>query len=139
MTGKIITAIALWRHTLTQMDVVAIVILLFLGLTAALCAAETFLIIGAVKSWRRGQGVPKRFHSAGAMVIHLLVILEVACLLYGHLIEPYWVEVKKVEIPTSELHQTTVRIAQISDTHCTIIPLNEKKMDDVFSCQHANH
>ena len=131
MISEIISAIVFEEHTLTLKGAVSV--LIFVGVTAAVYAAETFLIIGAVRSKRKGLGFPKRFWSGWAIVIHLLAILGVACLLYGHLIEPYWIEVKKVEIPTSKLHQTTMRIVQISDTHCTIRPLNEKKMVEIIN------
>ena len=131
MISEIVSAIDFGRHKLTPWGVISV--LIFVGVIFAVYAAEASLIIGVVKSKRRGQGIPKRFRSAGAIIIHLLAIVGMICLLYGHLIEPYWVEVKKVEIPTSKLHQTTVRIVQISDTHCTIRPLNEKKMVEIIN------
>jgi predicted MPP superfamily phosphohydrolase len=131
MISDIILAIVWGGHKLTPWGVVSV--LIFVGVTFAVYAAEASLIIGVVKSKRRGQRIPKRFWSAGAIIIHLLAIVGTACLLYGHLIEPYWVEVKKVEIPTNKLHQTTVRIVQISDTHCTIRPFNEKKMVEIIN------
>jgi uncharacterized protein len=131
MISEIISAIVFHRHTLTLKGVVSV--LIFVGVIFAVYAAEAYLIIGVVKSRRRGQGIPKQFWSAGAIVIHSLAILGVACMLYGSFIEPYWIEVKKVEIPTNKLHQTTVRLVQISDTHCTIRPLNEKKTVEIIN------
>ena len=55
------------------------------------------------------------------------------CFLYGFFIEPYWIEVKKVEIPTSKLHQSTVRLVQISDLHCDGRPGNEKKLVELVN------
>ena len=86
MTSEIISAIASGEHKLTPKEVVSV--LIFVGVTVAVYAAEAFLIIGAVRSKRKGLGFPKRFWSGWATVIHLLAILGVACLLYGHLIEP---------------------------------------------------
>lgn len=131
MISEIVSVVDFGGHKLTPWGVVSI--LIFVGVAAAVYAAEVSLIIGAVKSRRKGQGIPKRFRSAGAIIIHSLAILGVVCLLYGSFIEPYWVEVKKVEIPTSKLRQTTMRLVQISDTHCTIIPLNEKKMVEIIN------
>jgi len=131
MISKIVSAINLGEHKLTPWEFVSV--LIFVSVIFAIYAAQASLIIGVIKSKRRGQVIPKRFRSAGAIVIHLLAILGVTCLLYGFFIEPYWVEVKKVEISTSKLHQTTVRIVQISDTHCTIRPLNEKKMVEIIN------
>jgi predicted MPP superfamily phosphohydrolase len=131
MTSEIISAIDSGGHKLTPWGVVSL--LIFVGVIFTIYAAEVSLITGVAKSRRRGQEVPKRFLSSRAIIIHLLAILGVVCLLYGFFIEPYWVEVKKVEIPTNKLHQTTVRIVQISDTHCTIRPLNEKKMVEIIN------
>ncbi len=131
MISEIVSAIDLGRHKLTPWGVVSV--LIFLSVIFAIYAAEVSLIIGVIKSRRRGQGIPKRFRSAGAIIVHLLAILGVVCLLYGSFIEPYWVEVKKVEITTSKLHQTTMRLVQISDTHCTLRPLNEKKMVEIIN------
>jgi predicted MPP superfamily phosphohydrolase len=131
MISDIVSAIDLGRHKLTPWGVVSV--LIFVGVTFAVYAAEASLIIGAVRSKRKGLGFPKRFWAGWAIVIHLLAILGVACLLYGHLIEPYWIEVKTVEVPTNKLHQTAVRLVQVSDTHCTIRPLNEKKMVEMIN------
>jgi predicted MPP superfamily phosphohydrolase len=60
-------------------------------------------------------------------------MVGVVCALYGHFIEPYWIEVKTVEIPTAKLHQTAIRLVQISDTHCTIRAMNEKKMVEIIN------
>jgi uncharacterized protein len=131
MISEIISEIVFNGHTLTLNGIISIAV--FLGVIVAVYAAEAYLVFGLVKSRRRGQGIPKRFWSAGAIIIHLLAILGVVCLLYGHIVEPYWVEVKTVEIPTSKLHQTSVRLVQISDTHCTIMPLNEEKMVEIIN------
>jgi predicted MPP superfamily phosphohydrolase len=131
MISEIVSAIDFGRHKLTPWGVVSV--LIFVGVIFAVYAAEAYLIFGVIKSKRKGQGIPKRFWSGRAIIIHLLTTAGVICLLYGHFIEPYWVEVKKVEIPTSKLHQTTVRLVQISDTHCTITPLNEKKMVEIIN------
>jgi len=131
MISEIVSAIDFGKHKLTPWQVVSV--LIFVGVIFAVYAAEASLIIGVVKSRRRGQGIPKRFWSSRAIIIHLLTTAGVICLLYGYFIEPYWVEVKKVEISTSKLHQTTMRIVQISDTHCAIRPLNEKKTVEIIN------
>ena len=131
MISKIVSAINLGEHKLTPWEFVSV--LIFVSVIFAIYAAEVPLIAGVAKSRRRRQEIPKRFLSSRAIIIHLLAILGVVCLLYGFLIEPYWVEVKKVEITTNKLRQTTMRIVQISDTHCTIRPLNEKKTVEIIN------
>jgi predicted MPP superfamily phosphohydrolase len=131
MISEIISATVFGGHTLTLNVIVSLAV--FLGVTIAVYAAEAYLIFGVIKSKRRGQGIPKRFWSGRAILIHLLATAGVICLLYGHLIEPYWIEVKTVEIPTTKLHQTAIRLVQISDTHCTIRPLSEKKVVEIIN------
>ena len=131
MASEIIADITLSGHPLTLGGIIGLVI--FFGVIISVYAIEAYLVFGAIKSRRNKQGIPKRFWFRRAIVIHSLALLGVACILYGTFIEPYLVEVKKVEIPTSKLHQTTVRIVQISDTHCTIRPLNEKKMVEIIN------
>jgi len=131
MTGEIISAIVFRGHFLILKEIVSAGV--FLGVIIAIYAGEACLIFNAVKSRRRGQGIPKRFWSARAIVIHLLALLGVVCFLYGCFIEPYWIEVKTVEIPSAKLHQTAIRLVQISDTHCAIRPLNEKKMVEIIN------
>ena len=131
MISKIISYIVFWGHPLTLGGIISLTV--FLGVVIAIYAAEAYLILDAIKSRRRGQGIPKLFWSRRAIFIHFLATVGVACALYGHFIEPYWVEVKTVEIPTTKLHQTTIRLVQISDTHCTITPLNEKKMVEIIN------
>ena len=62
MISEIVSAIDLGRHKLTPWGVVSV--LIFVGVIFAVYAAEASLIIGVVKSKRRGQGIPKRFRSA---------------------------------------------------------------------------
>jgi uncharacterized protein len=131
MADKIIAAIVIERHYFILKELVSVFV--FLGVILAVYAAEVSLIINAVKSRRRGQGAPKRFWSAGAVVIHSLAVIGVLCALYGHFIEPYWIDVKKIEIPSAKIHQANVRVVQITDTHCTIRPLNEKKMVEIIN------
>jgi uncharacterized protein len=129
--SEIISAIVFKEHTLTLKGAVSVAV--FLGVIAAIYAAEAYFILGAIKSKRRGQGIQRRFWSGRAIIIHLLAVLGAVCFFYGSFVEPYWVEVKKVEIPTAKIHQTAIRLVQISDTHCTIIQLNEKKMVEIIN------
>jgi uncharacterized protein len=131
MTGEIVSMIVFRGHFLILKEIVSAGV--FLGVIIAIYAGEAYLIFNAVKNRRRGQGIPKRFWSGRPIVIHLLALLGVVCFLYGYFIEPYWIEVKTVEIPSAKLHQTAIRLVQISDTHCTIRPLNEKKMVEIIN------
>jgi uncharacterized protein len=131
MLSGIISAIVFKGHTLTLNGAMSIAV--FLGIIVAIYAAESYYILSVIKSKRRGQAIPKRFWSGRAIIIHFLAVIGAVCFIYGSFVEPYWVEVKQVGITTDKIHQTAVRLVQISDTHCTIIPLNEKKMVEIIN------
>ncbi|MHC4708732.1 MAG: metallophosphoesterase, partial [Planctomycetota bacterium] len=63
-----------------------------------------------------------------ALCIHALAIIGIACFCYGYFIEPYWVEVRAITIPTDKLERTAFRIVHISDLHCDKKPRNEEKL-----------
>jgi len=102
-------------------------VLFFAAVFAAVYAAEGHLIIGAVRDKQKGRS-PKRYWSKGAIVIHLLAAVGIICLVWGFFIEPYWIEVKTVQIPTSKLKHAVVRVVQISDLHCDGKAGNEEKV-----------
>ncbi|MGA2172021.1 MAG: metallophosphoesterase [Sedimentisphaerales bacterium] len=106
---------------------------IFAGVIVAIYAIEAYLILDFVGSRRRGQGVPKLFWSRRAILVHLFAAAGAVCILYGYFIEPYWIDVKKVEIPTVKLHQTAIRLVQISDLHCSMRPGNEKKLVELVN------
>jgi hypothetical protein len=108
-------------------------VLIFVGVIIAIYAAEWYLIRAVVKSKRRGQGFPKIFWSKGAIIVHLLAAAGLVCIFYGTFIEPYNIEVTRIEIPTSKLRQSTLRLVQISDLHCNKRPGNEKKLIELVN------
>jgi uncharacterized protein len=61
-------------------------------------------------------------------VIHILSMVGIACFLYGYLIEPYWVEVKTIQIETQKLIHAQLKLVQISDFHCDEKIRNETKI-----------
>lgn len=63
----------------------------------------------------------------------MLALAGAVCFLYGYFVEPYWIEVIKVEIPTPKIHHTTIRLVQISDLHCGKKQGNEKKMVELVN------
>jgi uncharacterized protein len=109
-----------------------ITVFVFVGIITAVYTGEAYLILGFARCKRRGTST-KWFWSRCAILIHLLATAGVVCFLYGFFIEPYRIEVKKVEIPTRKLHQSTVRLVQISDLHCCRRPGNEKKLVELVN------
>jgi uncharacterized protein len=70
----------------------------------------------------------RRLFARRYLVVHALAAAGIGCMLYGRLIEPNWVEVRTVTIPTPKLRSTAFRIVQISDLHCDRRIRNEERM-----------
>jgi predicted MPP superfamily phosphohydrolase len=102
-------------------------VLIFGSVIIAVYATEGYLIVGAVRDKLRRKS-SRRYWSKGVIVIHLFAVLGVICLVWGFFIEPYWIEVKTIEIPTSKLKHSVVRVVQISDLHCRGRAGNEEKV-----------
>lgn len=61
-------------------------------------------------------------------IIYLLALFAAVCFLYGYYIEPYWIEVKTIDIYTEKLENTNLRLVQISDLHSEGKAINEDKL-----------
>jgi len=62
------------------------------------------------------------------VLLHVLAAIGIVCFLYGRFVEPYWIEVNEIRIPTAKLSHASFRIVQISDLHCDVRPRAEKKL-----------
>jgi hypothetical protein len=107
-------------------------LLIFVSVVVALYAAEARLLFYFIKDKIKKLPV-RRFFSKRAMVIHFIALTGLICIAYGYFIEPYWIETKTVEIPTSKLKQTAIRLVQFSDLHCTGKIANEKKLVEIIN------
>lgn len=65
--------------------------------------------------------------------IHVLAVFGIGCLIYGYFVEPYWTDVRHVEIRTDKLKKTDFTIVQISDLHCDERVRNEKKLPAIIN------
>lgn len=92
---------------------------IFLVIVAAVYIREAFLLLG--------------FPLTAAVINHFLAAAGLLCIVYGYFVEPRWIEVKVVEIPTVKLTHTTLRIVQISDLHCETKVVNENKMVEIVN------
>ncbi len=102
-------------------------LLLFLFVVTAIYILELFFILVFVVTKLSHGQTTNILWCKPAIVIHLLAAAGIICFLYGHLIEPYWIEVKVVQIQTDELKKTSFRLVQISDLHCDKKERNEKR------------
>lgn len=71
-------------------------------------------------------------------IIHVLAIVGIGCLIYGYFVEPYWIDVRHVEIKTDKLKETDLTIVQISDLHCDEKIRNERKLPEIINALHPD-
>jgi len=102
--------------------------LLLVGLLIlAICGLELILLISYILvRIRRGSWKSIRLTKLD-IALHTLALTGILCLLYGHLVEPYWIDVNAMTIRTAKLRTAAFRIVQISDLHCDTTPLNEER------------
>ena len=101
---------------------------LFVAAVGVVYYLEGRLILAwAIARARRREGAPRMLR-AQAIVLHALAAGGLLCLAYGHLIEPYRMEVKRVPISTGKLRAARIRIVQISDLHCDRKAGNEERL-----------
>ena len=67
------------------------------------------------------------------ILIHILAIVGIACFIYGYFIEPYWIDVRHVEIKTDKFKGTDLTIVQISDLHCDKKMRNEEALPKIIN------
>ena len=85
--------------------------------------------------WKRIRRREKKNlrHRKAVLFVHVLAAVGVICMLYGYLIEPSWLDVNRVTIPTPRLRDVSLRIVQISDLHCDRKPRNEERMVEIVN------
>ncbi|MDD4879891.1 MAG: metallophosphoesterase [Candidatus Omnitrophica bacterium] len=105
----------------------------FLALVLAVYIKEGQLIFKLLLfKLRRKEGV-SGFLTKPAIGVHILAAAGVLCFLYGLLIEPYWIDVKRVEIESGKLSHASLRIVQLSDLHTDPKGTNEKKIVEMVN------
>jgi predicted MPP superfamily phosphohydrolase len=102
-------------------------LLLFGLLILAISGLEVILLISYVLvRIRRGSWRSIRLTKFD-IALHTLALTGILCLLYGHFVEPYWIDVNAMTIRTAKLRTAGFRIVQISDLHCDETPRNEER------------
>lgn len=81
----------------------------------------------------RKKDSKKMLTSAGAIALHLIAGIGIACMSYAYFVEPYWPEISIVPIETDKLTETTYRVVQITDTHCDEKVRLEKRLPDLIN------
>lgn len=98
---------------------------IFLLVVVGICGLEFLLIARSLASKIRRRPVKAILFSMRAIVLHVVAIIGIGCLLYGHFIEPHWIDVNVTTIRTTKLKEMGFRVVQISDLHCDGKPRNE--------------
>jgi uncharacterized protein len=62
------------------------------------------------------------------LVLHTFAALGIGCMLYGYFIEPTWIDVHVMTVPTPKLKTARFRVVQITDLHCDWKIRNEEEM-----------
>ncbi len=108
-------------------------LLIFLLLLLLLYGAEALLLVGYI--WDRICQRPgrSRLFARRYLVLHVAATVVTGCWLYGHFIEPNWIEVHVTTIPTPKLKTAGFRLVQISDLHCDWKIRNEEKMVQIIN------
>ena len=100
----------------------------FLLLLLFVYGVETRLVIDYL--WGRMCRRPGRteLSTRRHVVLHAVAAIGIVCLLYGHFIEPNWIDVHATALHTPKLKTSGFRIVQITDLHCDRRIRNEEKM-----------
>ena len=69
-----------------------------------------------------------------AIILHIIAGIGILCVLYGYLIEPYWLEITHIQIQSDKLEKESFRVVQFSDMHCDPkMRLEEKLIEAINS------
>ena len=105
-----------------------IVAFVFVAGALAVYVLEVLLVVIFAARKLRARKAPDIFWSKPAVIIHALAAIGIICFLYACLVEPYWLEVKTIRIPTEKLSRARFRLVHISDLHCDKKLRIEKKL-----------
>ena len=112
--------------SLTLQERVSLIV--FLLVVLALYGSEVFVFVRAMAALVRHRSAKAILLSRPMVVLHLLAAGGLACVAYGRYIEPTWIEVNVMTVPTPKLKSESFRVVQISDLHCDRNPRNEETM-----------
>lgn len=94
------------------------IVMFFLAIIVVLYVWEVrFFVVYVIKKYR-GDKSARIFAGRLISLIHVVALVGIGCMLYGFLVEPYWIEVNTYHIETDKLSQGSFRVVHISDLHC---------------------
>jgi predicted MPP superfamily phosphohydrolase len=111
-----------------------LVIIIFLMSVVVVYSLELLIIIDWIRyKHKKTTTESNKFLAIVKYAIHSLAIIGILCMLYGYFIEPYWIEVNRIDIRTVALKHSKIRVIQISDLHCDMKMRNEEKLVDIIN------
>ena len=88
-----------------------------------------------LRKWKPASRWIARFE----FLLYFLVSIGTLCIIYAHIIEPYWPEVTHVSLRSPKLRPgTRLRIVQISDLHCDATVRLEKRLPEMIRAEHPD-
>ncbi len=99
----------------------------------AIAVAMVFVVRHEVMfffSWVRRQEIPQ---TKVSLFVHCVFLIGIVLLAYAFFVEPYWLEVKHVEISTEKLKRVDFTLVQIADLHCDVQQRNERKIVELVN------
>ena len=101
-------------------------LLIFAGFWLFIYANEAFLL---ASKFRHETLVKSKFRK----FIHVLSVIGIVCFLYAYFVEPYWVDIRYIDVQTNKLNNTTFTLVQISDLHCDKKVRSEHKVVEIVN------
>jgi len=103
-------------------------LIVFLLVLLTVYGLETLLVINGLRGRISKQSGKSELFFKRYLVLHVIAVIGIGCWVYAHFIEPNWIEVTRVTIPTPKLKTASFRLVQITDLHCDWKIRNEDKM-----------
>jgi uncharacterized protein len=119
---------------MSEMAAVGIFALLVLTVFIAFVAE---LALALYRRWWPTPTPPTRRRRRVRAVILVVGLLGTACVAYGWLIEPTWLEVTHARLPLASLRKGTapIRIVQVTDLHVDARPGNEERVPELVAAE----
>lgn len=111
-----------------------VIALIFTLLVAAVLAAAAWLLVTIVVRKLRRRPAPRR-HRWFRRTILAAAAGAVLCIAYGYFIEPWWLQITTIRVPTAKLPagHRPIRIVLVSDLHCESKPRLETDLPQIVA------
>ena len=112
--------------TISPREVVSL--LIFLLLLLFIYGLETLLLADYAFGRIRRRSGKNALFAKPCIALHAVAIVGIGCMLYGHFVEPYRIDVHAMTLRTAKLKDAGFRLVQITDLHCDKTARNEEEM-----------